>query len=145
MPHHATDALRCPRCNRTFPHSRLSRCPHDRGRLVPDRAGQVLADRYTLHALVGVGGMGTSVWSAWQANTERLVALKLLPPSAPAERERFVMPVPGAVCAPNSMAGKTVVMTGVFPEVGGGAGLDLGKARVPMRSVCDSQSRSRCI
>ena len=29
-----------------------------------------------------------------------------------------------------SLKGKTFVLTGVFPEVGGGAGLDLGKARL---------------
>ncbi|MCB9524539.1 MAG: serine/threonine protein kinase [Myxococcales bacterium] len=82
-------ALRCPRCNRTFPAVQGGRCPHDRGALVRDRAGEVVAQRYTLRDLVGVGGMGGEVWSAWQAHTERLVALKRVPAGQAGERERF--------------------------------------------------------
>jgi len=44
--------------------------------------------------------------------------------------KRFVVPVPGRDGPANSLSGKTVVLTGIFPEVGGGAGLELGKARV---------------
>eukprot|EP00798_Chlamydomonas_sp_ICE-L_P027026 gene27026-2253_t len=45
--------------------------------------------------------------------------------------EAFVIPVPGKGTArPNCLAGQTVVFTGVFPEVGGGTGLSLGKDRV---------------
>jgi hypothetical protein len=49
-----------------------------------------------------------------------------------AARVRFVMPVPGqlGVSGPNVFQGKTFVLTGVFPEVGGGAGLSLGKSNV---------------
>ena len=32
--------------------------------------------------------------------------------------------------APDALAGKRVVLTGIFPEVGGGAGLNLGKGKV---------------
>ena len=40
------------------------------------------------------------------------------------------MPRPNAgLAAANCLAGKTVVLTGVFPQLGGGQGLDLGKAR----------------
>jgi hypothetical protein len=47
------------------------------------------------------------------------------------KREVFVIPNPrGDVVKANSLAGKTFVLTGVFPEVGGGAGLNLGKDRV---------------
>ena len=42
---------------------------------------------------------------------------------------RFRIPVPGRDGRPNSLAGKTIVLSGVFPEVGGGAGLSLGKER----------------
>jgi NAD-dependent DNA ligase len=43
----------------------------------------------------------------------------------------FVIPVPGKNGAlANMLEGKTVVMTGTFPEVGGGAGLNLGKDKV---------------
>jgi len=43
---------------------------------------------------------------------------------------QFILPRPGATGVPNAFAGQTFVMTGIFPEVGGGAGLDLGKTRV---------------
>lgn len=45
-------------------------------------------------------------------------------------RERFVAPAPGKEGAePGVLKGKTFVLTGVFPELGGGSGLELGKAR----------------
>mmetsp|Transcript_2524 Transcript_2524/g.5431 ORF Transcript_2524/g.5431 Transcript_2524/m.5431 type:complete len:849 (+) Transcript_2524:32-2578(+) len=62
-------------------------------------------------------------------------------PSAPAtsansivpingEKVRFEIPRPGVNGAvPNVLAGKKFVLTGIFPEVGGGSGLDLGKER----------------
>ena len=44
--------------------------------------------------------------------------------------EGFIVPRPDAgLAAANCLAGKTVVLTGVFPRLGGGQGLDLGKAR----------------
>jgi len=46
-------------------------------------------------------------------------------------QERFVAPVPGIDGAlADAMKGKTVVLTGIFPECGGGAGLNLGKSKV---------------
>lgn len=43
----------------------------------------------------------------------------------------FVVPVPGeGGVPPGTLAGQTLVVTGTFPEVGGGAGLQLGKDRV---------------
>lgn len=59
-----------------------------------------------------------------------LVGGRVAASSAISVDKRFVIPVPGKDGPANSLAGKTVVLTGVFPEVGGGAGLDLGKARV---------------
>lgn len=45
--------------------------------------------------------------------------------------EAFVMPRPGHNgAAPGKFTGKTLVLTGTFPEAGGGAGLELGKAKV---------------
>jgi len=44
--------------------------------------------------------------------------------------KKYVIPQPGRDGPANSMAGKTFVMTGIFPEIGGGGGLDLGKDRV---------------
>jgi len=42
----------------------------------------------------------------------------------------FIIPKPGVDGAPtNSLAGKTIVLTGIFPELGGGSGLNLGKER----------------
>jgi hypothetical protein len=47
-----------------------------------------------------------------------------------AGKQRYVAPIPGQNGAqPNALAGKTFVMTGVFPEMGGGAGLSLGKEK----------------
>jgi len=41
------------------------------------------------------------------------------------------MPRPGQNgAAPGKFTGKTLVLTGTFPEAGGGAGLELGKAKV---------------
>ena len=45
-------------------------------------------------------------------------------------KQLFSVPRPGqGLCAPGALRGKTVVLTGIFPELGGGAGLELGKAR----------------
>lgn len=46
------------------------------------------------------------------------------------EKKQFVVPVPGKGAPSGSLAGKTFVITGIFPEVGGGAGFKLGKDRV---------------
>lgn len=46
------------------------------------------------------------------------------------EPSKFIVPVAGKGSAvATSMAGQTVVLTGLFPELGGGAGLSLGKAK----------------
>lgn len=46
-------------------------------------------------------------------------------------REKFMLPIPGKDgCVPGSLNGKTIVLSGIFPEVGGGAGLSLGKDKV---------------
>eukprot|EP00747_Dinoflagellata_sp_TGD_P168083 gnl/TRDRNA2_/TRDRNA2_193700_c0_seq1.p1 gnl/TRDRNA2_/TRDRNA2_193700_c0~~gnl/TRDRNA2_/TRDRNA2_193700_c0_seq1.p1 ORF type:complete len:446 (+),score=83.23 gnl/TRDRNA2_/TRDRNA2_193700_c0_seq1:111-1448(+) len=46
------------------------------------------------------------------------------------DKKQFVIPVPGRNGPKGSLAGQTFVITGVFPEVGGGEGLQLGKDRV---------------
>eukprot|EP00440_Ansanella_granifera_P001525 gb/GFBE01001642.1/.p1 GENE.gb/GFBE01001642.1/~~gb/GFBE01001642.1/.p1 ORF type:complete len:460 (+),score=116.44 gb/GFBE01001642.1/:1-1380(+) len=46
------------------------------------------------------------------------------------EKQKFMVPVPGKGAPKGSLAGQTFVITGVFPEVGGGEGLSLGKDRV---------------
>lgn len=47
-----------------------------------------------------------------------------------AQKQAFVVPVPGRNgCLANVLQGKRVVLTGIFPELGGGAGLSLGKDR----------------
>jgi hypothetical protein len=49
----------------------------------------------------------------------------------PPKQSNFMVPRPGNDGAiGESLAGQTFVLTGLFPEVGGGAGLSLGKARV---------------
>lgn len=49
---------------------------------------------------------------------------------AGADRPQFVIPVPGKGAPADSLAGKSFVITGTFPEIGGGAGFNLGKERV---------------
>lgn len=56
--------------------------------------------------------------------------------SALAASRRFVVPKPGRDAKPHSLAGKTIVITGVFPELGGGAGLNLGKEKA--RAMCEA-------
>jgi serine/threonine-protein kinase len=50
------------------------------------RAGDVIADKYELEALVGEGGMG-SVWRARHRQLESVVALKLMSPAIAAQPE----------------------------------------------------------
>eukprot|EP00928_Gymnodinium_smaydae_P009578 TRINITY_DN1358_c0_g2_i1.p1 TRINITY_DN1358_c0_g2~~TRINITY_DN1358_c0_g2_i1.p1 ORF type:complete len:480 (+),score=70.28 TRINITY_DN1358_c0_g2_i1:104-1543(+) len=45
-------------------------------------------------------------------------------------KEQFVIPVPGNGAPKDSLAGQTFVITGTFPEVGGGTGFQVGKDRV---------------
>mmetsp|Transcript_20086 Transcript_20086/g.24860 ORF Transcript_20086/g.24860 Transcript_20086/m.24860 type:complete len:477 (+) Transcript_20086:73-1503(+) len=67
-------------------------------------------------------------------------------PSSPAKFEthmvaapqtnKYQMPIPGIDGAqPNILAGKTIVITGTFPELGGGAGLNLGKDKA--KALCE--------
>jgi hypothetical protein len=50
---------------------------------------------------------------------------------------KFKMPKPGVNGAiSNVLTGKTIVITGIFPEVGGGKGLYVGKSRV--KAMCES-------
>lgn len=78
----------CARCRTRFDEPQ-DRCPHDGRRVVEDLSGRNVAGRYTLRELLGVGGMDSSVWLAWQTATERAVAIKLLPATDDASGERF--------------------------------------------------------
>ena len=64
-----------------------------------------------------------------QSPTTTLATSAEIVPSKSKKKGRFVMPTPTSLTK-NNLAGKTCVMTGIFPEVGGGAGLSLGKDRV---------------
>ena len=76
---------------------------------------------------------GTSSASASASASATSIAVAAQRSSATAlvskAKARFVIPVPGKDGVANILAGKTVVLTGVFPELGGGGGLSLGKAR----------------
>ena len=50
--------------------------------------------------------------------------------SALGASRRFAIPIPGRDGPRHSLAGKTVVLSGIFPEVGGGKGLTIGKDKV---------------
>ena len=78
----------CSHCRTRF-EERRTRCPHDGRRVVADLAGEVVGGRYTLRELLGVGGMDSSVWQAWQQSIQRSVAIKLLPPADDSSTERF--------------------------------------------------------
>ena len=60
---------------------------------------------------------------------------KSLVTKKPKKQEQLVA-VPGALAAASVMQGKTVVLTGVFPSVGGGGGLNMGKDR--MKAILES-------
>ena len=78
----------CPRCNTRFT-EQVERCPYDNKRPIVDLTGTVFGERYTVRELIGTGGMGSSVWKAWQSSTERTVAIKVLPPAAESAAARF--------------------------------------------------------
>jgi serine/threonine protein kinase len=78
----------CPKCFERFGDD-VRRCPQHNKTTVDDLAGVIIADRYELRRLLGVGGMNSTVWMAWHAATHRNVALKLLPPTHAAAAERF--------------------------------------------------------
>ncbi|KAJ3405419.1 hypothetical protein HDU80_001341 [Chytriomyces hyalinus] len=48
----------------------------------------------------------------------------------------FVAPRPGVDGPSDFLAGKTIVLTGMFPEMGGGCGLNMGKDR--LKAMCES-------
>lgn len=74
--------------------------------------------------------------AAVDATTTALVATAA-PNQIVQKKKRFLVPVPGVDGAlPNSLQGQTIVLTGIFPEVGGGAGLDMGKDKV--KAMCQS-------
>ncbi|MFT7579178.1 MAG: serine/threonine protein kinase [Myxococcota bacterium] len=54
-----------------------------------DLTGQTVGGRYRIRELVGVGGMDSTVWKAWQSGTERTIAIKVLPPAEDAAAKRF--------------------------------------------------------
>ena len=78
----------CPACLTRFDEP-ISRCPNDSWPPVEDLSHVVLAGRYTLQRLIGVGGMGSTVWLAKQTHIDRPVAVKLLPPGNEIPMRRF--------------------------------------------------------
>jgi serine/threonine protein kinase len=83
---------RCPKCQRSYSANERI-CPADGEPLsFPDPyhlVNRVLADRYRLDALVGIGGMG-AVYSAWHLAIGRRVAVKILQPNIAMLDERMV-------------------------------------------------------
>jgi len=57
--------------------------------VIEDLSGQLIGGRYRVRELVGVGGMDSTVWKAWQTGTERVVAVKVLPAAEEAAAKRF--------------------------------------------------------
>ncbi|NUN14734.1 MAG: serine/threonine protein kinase [Myxococcales bacterium] len=81
-------ATLCPKCRSRYADTE-SVCPVDGRTLVRDMSGVVLHERYTLRDLIGLGGMGSTVWRAVQSNIGRSVAIKLLPPTTESAGQRF--------------------------------------------------------
>ncbi len=54
-----------------------------------DRVGELVAGRFEIERLLGVGGGGSSVWVAHEWATQTRVALKLLVATDPQEQQRF--------------------------------------------------------
>lgn len=81
-------ATLCPKCRSRYPDTETL-CPADGRTLVRDLSGIVLHERYTLRDLIGLGGMGSTVWRAVQSNIGRSVAIKLLPPTTESAGQRF--------------------------------------------------------
>jgi len=72
----------------------------------------------------------SSMSSSSASSVSALVSASFAVTAPSSSKQRFVAPLPGVNGTdPRALAGKTVVLTGVFPELGGGGGLDLGKAR----------------
>ncbi len=78
----------CSRCGTHYAEQKL-RCSKDSGLVVENLAGRVLAGRYELESLLGVGGMDATVWKARQRSMEREVAVKVLPALDQKSAERF--------------------------------------------------------
>lgn len=78
----------CSHCGEKFSRFR-TRCPSDGQRVIEDLAGLLIGGRYRIRELIGVGGMDSTVWKAWQTGTERVVAVKVLPAADEAAAKRF--------------------------------------------------------
>ena len=82
----------CPRCLRRYP-GRERVCPEDNQRLsLPDPyrlVGRILADKYRIEALVGIGGMG-AVYNAYHLGIHRPVAFKILQPNVAISNDRML-------------------------------------------------------
>lgn len=86
------NAKYCPRCQRRYPR-RQRMCPADNQRLsLPDPyhlVGRILADKYRIEALIGVGGMG-AVYNARHLGIDRQVAFKILQPNVAISNDRMI-------------------------------------------------------
>src|SRR5262249_49054869 len=82
----------CPVCQRHYP-SRQHTCPEDNQRLSLidpyHLVGRILADKYRIDALVGIGGMG-AVYNAQHLGIDRQVAFKILQPNLAINNEHIL-------------------------------------------------------
>lgn len=104
----------CPRCGDVRPQS-AAICPADGASLVDDRRGLVVADRYQVGSLIGIGGMGGTVWAAEERPFGRPVAVKIVPATHFDAARRFERGarLMGSMCHPNIT---TVHAWGALPD-----------------------------
>ncbi|MGC6417343.1 MAG: serine/threonine protein kinase [Bradymonadia bacterium] len=87
----------CPKCGQQY-ESLTERCATDDAKLVIERTGQLVEERYRLEYPVGVGGMGGAVWAALDLQNQTKVAVKIVPSVKNTAAERFKR---GAIIAKN--------------------------------------------
>lgn len=92
-----------------------------------------------LRAALAAQAAGRTAPRAIESGASRSAASSAIVPAAAAStstavaaggKARFVIPRPGRDGIAGVLAGKKFVLTGLFPEVGGGSGLNLGKDRM---------------
>ncbi|MFT7582505.1 MAG: serine/threonine protein kinase [Myxococcota bacterium] len=79
----------CPSCWKELT-SYEAICSEHGLKAVLDRKGEVVANRYRLNHVIGIGALNTTVWDAFDLKRPRSTAVKICPPENPTELERII-------------------------------------------------------